>query len=157
MAFSVRLPCRATLCRAARAGELVAIATATPTAAAATAAAVAAAATAAAAATEAATAAAAAADAATTTTAATSAVFARAGFVDGQGAAAMFLAVQGSDRRLGFLIGPHFDEPEPLGSAGVTVVDDLGRDNRAVLAKQLLELRAIDLVAQIPNVKLLTH
>jgi hypothetical protein len=120
---------------------------------------VAAAATAAATTTESAAAAAAAAteSAATTAAAATPAIFARAGFVDGEGATAVLLTVQGCDRRLGFLIGPHFDEPEPLGSAGVTVVDDLGGDNRAVLAKQLLELRAIDLVAQVPNVKLLTH
>jgi hypothetical protein len=119
---------------------------------------VAAATTAAAATTEAATATAAATtESPATTTTASAAIFTRAGFVDGQSTAAMLLTVQGCDRRLGFLIGPHFDEPESLGSAGVTVVDDLGRDNRAVLAKQLLELRAIDLVAQIPNVKLLTH
>jgi hypothetical protein len=106
----------------------------------------------------AATTAAAATESATTTAAATTrTIFARASFVDGEGATAVLLAVQGCDRRLGFLIGSHFDEPEPLGSAGVSVVDDLGRDNRAVLAKQLLELRAIDLVAQVPNVKLLTH
>jgi hypothetical protein len=92
-----------------------------------------------------------------TAAAATPAVFTWAGFVDGQGAAAVLLAVQGCDRRLGFLIGTHFDEPEPLGSAGVSVVDDLGGNNRAVLAKKLFELRAIDLVAQVPNVKLLTH
>ena len=140
---------------------LVPIASATSAVAAAAApaaAAVAAAATAAAAATESAAAAAAAAESATTATAtATSAVFARAGFVDGQGTAAVFLAVQRCDRRLGFLIGPHFDEAEPLGAAGVSVVNDLGGDNGAVLAKQLLELRAIDLVAQVSNVKLLTH
>jgi hypothetical protein len=132
---------------ASAAAAFAATAAAASVAAAATAAAAAAATTAAAAA-EAATAAA---------TAATPAVFARAGFVDGEGSAAVLLAVQGRDRRLGFVIRAHFDEPEPLRAAGVTVVDDLGGDNRAVLAKQLLEFRAIDLVAQVPNVKLLTH
>jgi hypothetical protein len=85
-------------------------------------------------------------------TATAAALFARAGFVDGQRAAAMFLAVERADRRLGFLIGAHLDEAESFGSAGVAIVDDLGGDYRPMLSKQLLEFRAIDLVAQVANV-----
>jgi hypothetical protein len=93
----------------------------------------------------------------TTASAATATIFARTRFVDGQGPAAMLLAIERRDRRLGFLIGAHLDEAESLGSARVAIVDDLSRNNRAVLCEQLLEFRAIDLVAQVPNIKLLTH
>ena len=64
----------------------------------------------------------------------------------------MLLTVQRRDRRLGFLIGAHFDETEPLGSAGVAIIDDLRRDHGPVLSKQLLEFRAIHLVAQVANI-----
>src|SRR5438045_268648 len=53
------------------------------------------------------------------TTAAAPALFARAGFVDGEGPAVVLVAVQRRDRRLGFLIGAHLDEAESLGPAGV--------------------------------------
>jgi len=138
--------------------RLVAIASAAVAAATATAtASVAAPATAAASATEPAAATAAATEPAATAAASTTAFFAGPGFVDGKGASAMLLPVERCDRRLGFLIGAHFDETETFGTTGVAVVDDLGRHDGAVLPEQLFEFRAIHAVAQVPDVKLLTH
>jgi hypothetical protein len=91
------------------------------------------------------------------TTASTTAVFARAGFVDGEGTSAVLLTIEGRNRRLGFVIRAHLDEAEALAAAGVTVVDDLRGDHSPVLTKQLLQFRAIHLVAQISNIQLLTH
>jgi hypothetical protein len=147
---------------------LVAIASAatsatTTTAAVATAATSTAAATAAAAAAEAATPAAsttsAAAEAAATatTTAAAATLFARTRFVDSKGSPAMFLAVESGHRSGRLIITAHLDEAEAFASTGVAIVDDLGGYHRAVLTKQLLEFRAVDLIAQVPDVKLLTH
>jgi hypothetical protein len=89
----------------------------------------------------------------TTATAATStAFFAGTGFVDGQRPTAMFLAVEGVDCVLGFFIGRHLDESESLAAAGIAIIDDLRRNHLAVLAKQLLQLGAINLVAQVANI-----
>jgi hypothetical protein len=91
------------------------------------------------------------------TATAPTAFFARAGFVDGQRPAAVLLAVERRDRGLGFVVAAHLHKTETFASAGVAVVDDLGRHDGAVLAEQLLEFRAINAVAQVPNIKLLTH
>jgi hypothetical protein len=77
---------------------------------------------------------------ATEATAAAAAVFARAGFVHGEGAAVVLLAIKPGDRRLGLFIGAHLDETESLAAAGVAVVDDLGGNDLAVCSEQLLEL-----------------
>src|SRR5262245_8422466 len=73
---------------------------------------------------------------ATTTAAAeataTGALFAGLGFVDGEGAAAVFLAVHRRDRGLGLGVAAHLDESEALGASGVAVVDDLRALDRAV-------------------------
>src|SRR5215210_5163879 len=61
------------------------------------------------------------------------------GFVDGEGPAAVLLAVERGDGRLGLVIVRHFDEPEALAAAGVPVVDDLGGDDLPVLTKQLFQ------------------
>jgi hypothetical protein len=76
---------------------------------------------------------------ATAATAAT-AIFARAGFVHGQGASAVLLAVEPRDRRLGFFVAAHFDESETFASTGVAIVDDLGRHHLAKLLEHLFEL-----------------
>src|SRR4051794_29467173 len=116
------------------------------TAAATTTAAVAAAATTAAAATVAAaatTAAAATVSTATaTTTAATRTLFARLGFVDGQGAAIDLLAIEGGDDGLRLFIGRHLDEAEALAAAAVAIGDDFRALHGAVRAAELLEIRA---------------
>ena len=90
--------------------------------------------------------------AATTPASATTALFARSGFIDGEGAATMFLAIKTSDCGLSFLIGRHLDEPKSLAAAGVPVVDDLGRYHLPVRGEQLLELGTGDVVAQVPDV-----
>src|SRR5205823_1676207 len=95
--------------------------------------------------------------AATTAAAATAALFAGTGFIDGEGPAIVLLSVEGLDGSLGFVVVRHFDEAKALGPAGVAIVDDLGRGDLAVLAEQLLEFRAIDLVAQVPDIQFLTH
>jgi hypothetical protein len=69
----------------------------------------------------------------------------------------VLLAVQGGDRRLGLVIAGHLHESESLAAARIAIVDDLGRHHLTVRAKQLFEFRAIDAVAQVPDVKLLTH
>jgi hypothetical protein len=95
---------------------------------------------------------------AVTTTAATAAAFfARAGFVDGQGAAAELLAVEGVDGCFGFAVGAHFDESKAFAAAGFAIVHHLRRHDRSMLAEQLLELIVIDTVSQIPDVQTLTH
>jgi hypothetical protein len=101
-------------------GELVAVA---PLAAATTAAAVASAASSSAASTKP-TAAAASAPSATATPSA--AILTGAGFIDGQGAAAVLLTVEGLNGGIGFSVVRHFDEPEALAAARVPVIDDLG-------------------------------
>jgi hypothetical protein len=93
----------------------------------------------------------------TTTAATTTALFARAGFVDGQGAAIVLLTVEGGNRGSRFLVRGHFDESEAFASAGVPIVDDLSRDDLSMCCEQLFEFRAIDGVAQVPDIQLLTH
>jgi hypothetical protein len=93
----------------------------------------------------------------TTATAAGATLFAGPGFVDSQGATAVLLTVEGRDRRGGFIIIGHFDETETLTTAGVAVIDDLRRNNLAMLTEELLELRAVNVIAQIPHVQLLSH
>jgi hypothetical protein len=146
--------------RFAKKGEsigLVTIASAAVATATAAATVAAAATTAAATAIAAATATAAATESTTPAPTAAAAVFARAGFVDSEGAAAVLLAVEGGDGRLSLVIRGHLDEPEALGPPGVAIVDDLRGNHGPVLSEQLLEFRAIHLVAEVPDVKLLTH
>jgi hypothetical protein len=94
---------------------------------------------------------------ATTATATAGTILARTGFIDGERPAAVVLTVQRCDRRLRFFVSSHFDETETLASTGVAIINDLRRDDLAVLAKQLFQLRAIDLIAQVADVQLLTH
>src|SRR5437588_7512714 len=84
-------------------------------------------------------------------------LFAGTGFVDGKGTPVVLLAVEGGDGRLRLVIVGHLDEPESLAAAGVAVVDDLSREHLAVLAEQLFQFRAIDVVAQVSHVQLLSH
>jgi hypothetical protein len=92
-----------------------------------------------------------------TTTAATAPAFLGLGFVDSEGAAIMFLAVDSRDGCLRFSIGAHFDETEALASAGVAVCDDLSALHGAVRSKELFQSGAIDVVAHISNIQFLAH
>jgi hypothetical protein len=69
----------------------------------------------------------------------------------------VLLAVQCGDGSLCFIVRTHFDEPEALASPGHAITDHLGADDRSVLSEDVLQLRAIDIVAQISNVQTLTH
>ena len=115
----------------------VAISAVAAVSASATAAVAAASTTAAAAATEAASTTATAAESAATAAATTAAgtFFAWACFIDGEGAAVVLLAVEGSNRRGCFLVARHFDETEALAAAGVPVVDDLCGNHLPVLGE----------------------
>src|SRR5262245_21976091 len=70
--------------------------------------------------------------AAATTTAATRALFARLGFVDGQRAAIVLLAVERGDRGLRFGVAAHLDKAEALAAAGLAIRDYLGAGDLAV-------------------------
>src|SRR5437016_2098651 len=95
--------------------------------------------------------------AAASAAAATAPVFLGAGFVDGECPAVVLLTVQCRDRRGRLVVRAHLDKAEALAAAGVAIVDNLGAGHLTVLPKQLFEIRAGHVVAQIPHVKLLTH
>jgi hypothetical protein len=69
----------------------------------------------------------------------------------------MLLAVEGCDRGLGFFVAAHLDETEALAAARVAIINDLSRHHLTVLTKELLQLGTIDLIAQVPDIQLLTH
>ena len=92
-----------------------------------------------------------------TTTATATAVFLGPRLVDGQRAAVHLLAVHPRDRGLSLLIGPHLDEPEPLGPTGVPVHDHLSRHDSSVGRKHVLQLAIRHPPTQIPDVQLLAH
>jgi hypothetical protein len=95
--------------------------------------------------------------AAAVTTTAAAPVFARLGLVDRQSSTVVILIVEAVDRGLGLSLGVHLDEPETLAPAGVAVLNDLGALDGAELRKQLLKLRAVDLIGQITDIQLLAH
>jgi hypothetical protein len=92
---------------------------------------------------------------ATTTAAAT--LFARTCFVDGESAATVLVTVERLYGGIGLGIVGHFDKAKTLAAARVAIVDDLCRNNLPVSSEKLLKLRAINAVAQIPHIQLLTH
>jgi len=75
----------------------------------------------------------------TATTAATGTAFFWLGFIDGQGAATIFLAVERGDGRCGLGVATHFDKAKALASASVAVGDDLCALHRAVRGEQGLQ------------------
>jgi hypothetical protein len=89
---------------------------------------------------------------ATTTAAPASAAFFGLGFIDGQGATAMFLTVQGSNRCFGFGIGAHFDKSKTLAAAGFPVRDDFRAGHTAVRAEKFLQRRAVHVIRHVTNV-----
>src|SRR5205823_13634084 len=85
------------------------------------------------------------------------ALFARLSLVDGQRTTAVVLAVLGGDRGLRLGVAAHFHESEALAATGVTVGDDLRALHGAVLGEELLQRRAIDVVAHVSDIQLLAH
>jgi hypothetical protein len=63
---------------------------------------------------------------------AAAAIFFRPGFVDIQGSAVEFPAIQSGNRTLPFVIRTHFHEPESSGPSGLPVCHDAHTINRAV-------------------------
>src|SRR5262245_33533735 len=81
--------------------------------------------------------------AATTTASAAEAartVFLGACLVHHEGAAVHRLAVQATDRGLGFGVRAHLHEAKALGAAGVAIHHDLGRRDRSEFGESLLEI-----------------
>ncbi len=63
----------------------------------------------------------------------------RLGFIDGQRTAVLVVAAEFLDRIGRFLFSRHLDETKALAPAGITVVDDFGRFDRAALRKRVIE------------------
>ncbi len=95
--------------------------------------------------------------AAAAVTTSTSAVFTGLGLVHRQSTAVMFAVVEAIDGRLRLGLGIHLDEAEAFAPAGVAVLDHLGTLDGSELREQLLKLRAVNLVGQIPDIQLLAH
>jgi hypothetical protein len=95
--------------------------------------------------------------AATTAATATWAIFAGLGFVDRQLTAIVLLAIESADGGLRLIVAAHLHESEAFATAGVAIGDYLRRLNRAMLAKKLFQIRAVGVVAQIPDIKLAAH
>jgi hypothetical protein len=81
----------------------------------------------------------------------------RAGFIDGEPAAIVVLAVQSFDCRLGFVVIRHFNEPESTAPARLSIAQYLSRAHRAELLEQLLEVFRRGSVSEVTNVKPLGH
>jgi hypothetical protein len=95
--------------------------------------------------------------AATAASAAASAIFARASFVDRQGATVVLLAVQRADGGLRFVITTHFHKAESLTATAFTVRNHLRALHAAVGREHLFQIRTTDSVAQIPHIQFLTQ
>jgi hypothetical protein len=86
----------------------------------------------------------------------TAAVFSGPGFIDGDGAAIEFSAIELGDSLVSILVA-HLDEPESLGPAGVTVRYDIRRFDFADLSEQVADITLGSLVGQVSNVDSFTH
>jgi len=69
----------------------------------------------------------------------------------------MLLAVEGRNRRHGFLFPAHLDEAEPLAPAGVSIVDHVRAFHRAIPGEQLLQSFVVNVETQIPYIQFLAH
>jgi hypothetical protein len=67
------------------------------------------------------------------------------------------LAIEPPDGGLGFFVGAHFHEGEPLAAPAFAVRDDLGTDDSAKRREQRFQIGTGDAVAQIPYVQLLSQ
>ncbi len=65
--------------------------------------------------------------------------------------------MQALDGGLSLGVGVHLHEAEALAAARVAIFDDLGALHRAELGEEFFEVRAGDLIREIPNIKLLAH
>ena len=99
----------------------------------------------------------------TTTTAgrtartAAGAIFARAGFIDGQGAIHEITTVKKADRLLGFFRGGHRDEAKAAGFTGEFILHQSGLGDGAGLGKMILKIVFGGFEGKIPYVKFSGH
>src|SRR5438128_1669291 len=89
---------------------------------------------------------------AVTAAAAAVAFFARASFIDREGAAFPIFAIQGLDGGLGPFLGIHGGESEAAGPSGYFIHDDIDLIDRAVLGKHVPEVGFGDVKGEIPDV-----
>jgi hypothetical protein len=61
------------------------------------------------------------------------------------------------DGCLRLVVAAHFHKAEALAAAGPAVLNHLSTGNRAEGSEQVLQIGATDVVAQVPNVQLLTQ
>jgi hypothetical protein len=69
----------------------------------------------------------------------------------------VLLAIESGNRRLGFAVTAHFDKAKSFAPARIAIVDDLSRNHRTMSFEQLLQRRAVNIVAEVPHIQLLTH
>lgn len=94
---------------------------------------------------------------ATAATAATAGTLLGTSLIDRQAAAFHFLAVEGGDGSLGFLIAVHFHKTKSLGSSRVSICDDLSRTHRTMGRENAFQVAATDTVTQVANIEFLTQ
>jgi hypothetical protein len=80
-----------------------------------------------------------------------------ASLIDRQRPAVLFAIIQTLDRLTGRVVVAHFDETKPFAATGVAILNDFCASHVTVLREHFFELRVIYAVAQITNIKLLTH
>jgi hypothetical protein len=97
------------------------------------------------------------ASAATVASSTSASVFPGLGFVHGESPTIVLLVMETIDGGQGLGLGVHLHEAESLAPAGVAVLDHLGALDGPELPEELLELRAVDLIGQIPHIQLLAH
>jgi hypothetical protein len=78
-------------------------------------------------------------------------------FVDGHGAAVVLLIVHALNGFASGVVIAHFDEAESLAATGISVLNDFRAPHGSKFGKHFFELGAVDAVAQVSNIKLLTH
>jgi hypothetical protein len=78
-------------------------------------------------------------------------------FVDGEGAAVDFLAMELGNGRLGFFGGAHFDKAETAGTAGDAVVDHLHPGDIARLSKEIGQVVFRHAKGQVAHIEFYAH
>ena len=94
---------------------------------------------------------------AVTTTTATAARLLGTSLIDRQSPAVLFAIIQTFNRLTGGVVVAHFDETKPFAAARIAILNDFRTSHVTVLSEHFFELRVINAVAQITDIKLLTH
>ncbi len=79
-------------------------------------------------------------------------LFARPGFIDGQGATLNLLSIQGQNSRLGTFFGGHGDKRETARPPANLIHNEVNLGDRAVLGKHILEVVFDDIEGEVSNV-----